>query len=133
MKGFAAALGLAMLLLQYRLWFSGDGVSEVLRMKAAVSAQEDQNRNLSERNRQLSAEVRDLKQGFVALEERARTDLGMIGTNETFFQVVPGESHAPDASIEPTPAGSSVHTAANDSAPAAAAAGTSGAAHAGAR
>jgi len=133
MKGFAAALGLAMLLLQYRLWFSGDGVSEVLRMKAAVSAQAGENQRLSERNLRLSAEVRDLKQGFVALEERARTDLGMIGSNETFFQVVPGESRAPDPASEAVPAGVSVHTAANDAAPAAMRAGTSSDARAGAR
>jgi cell division protein FtsB len=89
-KWFAAALVAALLLLQYRVWFSGDGVSELLRLRAAVAGQEADNQRLSERNRQLAAEVRDLKQGFVALEERARTDLGMIGRNETFFQVTTG-------------------------------------------
>ncbi len=92
MKWFAGALIAALLLLQYRVWFSGDGVSEVLRLRAAVASQEADNQRLSERNRQLAAEVRDLKQGFVALEERARTDLGMIGKNETFFQVTSGSA-----------------------------------------
>gem|GEM_PF-982442 len=101
MKGFAIVLAGALLLLQYRLWFTGNGVSEVLRMKSAVAAQESENVHLSERNRQLSAEVRDLKQGFVALEERARTDLGMIASNETFFQVIPG---APTAELPLAPA-----------------------------
>jgi len=101
MKGFAIVLAGALLLLQYRLWFTGNGVGEVLRMKSAVAAQETENVRLSERNRQLSAEVRDLKQGFVALEERARTDLGMIASNETFFQVIPG---APTAELPLAPA-----------------------------
>ena len=92
MKWFAAALASVLLLLQYRLWISGDGLSEVLRLKSAVTAQQVDNLRLSERNRQLSAEVHDLKQGYVALEERARTDLGMIASNETFFQVVPPEA-----------------------------------------
>jgi len=92
MKWFAAVLGAVLLLLQYRLWMSSDGVREVLRLRSAVTSQQADNQRLSERNRQLSAEVRDLKQGFVALEERARTDLGMIGSNETFFQVVPADA-----------------------------------------
>ena len=101
MKWFGAALVGALLLLQYRIWFSGDGVSEVLRLRTAVASQEADNQKLSERNRQLAAEVRDLKQGYVALEERARTDLGMIGRNETFFQVTGGSSVAPMAPAAP--------------------------------
>jgi len=58
-------------------------------LRAAVDAQRSENNQLSDRNRQVSAEVRDLKQGYSALEERARSDLGMIGPNETFFQVLP--------------------------------------------
>jgi len=48
-----------------------------------------ENEQLTDRNRQLAAEVRDLKTGMDALEERARSDLGMIARNETFYQVVP--------------------------------------------
>ncbi|HEX9474058.1 MAG TPA: cell division protein FtsB [Steroidobacteraceae bacterium] len=94
MKWFAAALAAALLLLQYRIWISGDGVGEVLRLRNAVAAQQADNQRLSERNRQLAAEVRDLKQGYTALEERARTDLGMVAENETFFQVLPAGSPA---------------------------------------
>lgn len=99
MKWLAAALLTALLLLQYRLWFSNDGVRDVLRLKAQVTAQQQQNATLAERNRQLAAEVQDLKQGYAALEERARADLGMIAGNETFYQVVPPASagHAPPA------------------------------------
>ena len=89
MKWLAAALAVVIVLLQYRIWVSGDGVREVERLKTAVALQRAQNEQLAERNRQLAAEVRDLKTGLDALEERARSDLGMIGPNETFYQVVP--------------------------------------------
>jgi cell division protein FtsB len=89
MRWLAAALVVVIVLLQYRIWVSGDGVREVGRLKTAVALQRAQNGRLAERNRQLAAEVRDLKTGLDALEERARSDLGMIGPNETFYQVVP--------------------------------------------
>ena len=89
MKWLAAALAVAVILLQYRVWFSADGVREVARLRQAVAAQHAENDQLVERNRQLAAEVRDLKTGMEALEERARSDLGMIAHNETFYQVVP--------------------------------------------
>lgn len=114
MKWFAAVLGLAFVLLQYRLWFSDDGVRGVMQMQAAVSAQLEQNDRLSERNQQLAAEVRDLKQGYAALEERARNDLGMIGANETFYQVVPapGSGKGTDLGTMPVPAAAPLRTAA---------------------
>jgi cell division protein FtsB len=92
MKWLAGMLGVALLLLQYRLWLSPDGMQSVWQLRTAEHAQQDQNAGLSERNRQLAAEVRDLKRGYAALEERARNDLGMIGSNETFYQVVPASS-----------------------------------------
>jgi cell division protein FtsB len=99
MKWLAAALAVAVIVLQYRVWLSGDGVREVARLRQAVAAQRAENEQLGDRNRQLAAEVRDLKTGMDALEERARSDLGMIARDETFYQVVParpgGTSHAP--------------------------------------
>lgn len=89
MKWLAAALTVAIILLQYRIWLSEDGVHQVMRLHQAVAAQRAENDQLAERNRQLAAEVRDLKTGLDALEERARSDLGMIARNETFYQVVP--------------------------------------------
>jgi cell division protein FtsB len=97
MKWLAVALFAALLLLQYRLWLSNDGVTEVLRLRSAVAVRQADNARVSERNRQLAAEVRDLKQGYSALEERARTDLGMIAGNESFYQVVPQKSAGPAA------------------------------------
>ena len=100
MKWLAAALAVAVLLLQYRVWFSADGVREVERLRRAVATQGADNEQLAERNRQLAAEVRDLKTGMDALEERARSDRGMIARNETFYQVVP--PRPADASHSPT-------------------------------
>jgi cell division protein FtsB len=99
MKWLAAALTVAIILLQYRVWFSEDGVRQVSRLRGAVAAQRVENDQLTERNRQLAAEVRDLKTGLEALEERARSDLGMIARNETFYQVVPAP---PPTSRTPT-------------------------------
>jgi cell division protein FtsB len=94
MKWLAAGLALVILLLQYRVWFSEDGVRELDTLKRAVAAQRSENDQLGERNRQLAAEVRDLKTGLDALEERARSDLGMISGHETFYQVVPSSGTA---------------------------------------
>ncbi len=112
MKWLAASLLIALLLLQYRLWRSNDGMPEVWRLRSAVAVQQSENARLSERNAQLAAEVRDLKQGYAALEERARSDLGMVAANETFYQVLPQKSagHTPPA-IEPAPAAPAQRTA----------------------
>jgi cell division protein FtsB len=88
MKWLAAVLAVVVLLLQYRVWLSEDGLREVARLRGAVAAQSSANEQLAERNQQLAAEVRDLKTGMDALEERARSELGMIARNETFYQVV---------------------------------------------
>jgi cell division protein FtsB len=89
MKWLGAALVAVVLVLQYRLWVSEDGVRELRRLEDAVAAQRAANTMLEERNRQLAAEVADLKQGLTALEERARSELGMVARHETFYQVVP--------------------------------------------
>jgi len=94
MRWLAASLVVVVVLLQYRVWISGNGVHEVQRLQRAVTAQRSENEQLTERNRQLAAEVRDLKTGMDALEERARSELGMIGSHETFYQVVPGQPAA---------------------------------------
>jgi cell division protein FtsB len=102
MKWFALSLGIVVLLLQYRLWMSPNGVRELARLEQAVAAQRSENEQLTNRNAQLAAEVRDLKKGVTALEERARSDLGMIAGNETFYQVVPPHSDpASDTSADP--------------------------------
>ena len=82
-------LAIAGLGLQAELWFSDDGYRKTLNLREAVADQRDLNETLRDRNGALDAEVVNLKQGRDAAEERARTDLGMIGETETFYQVVP--------------------------------------------
>ncbi len=79
----------AVLAMQGQLWLSDSGIHKTRDLRAAVVAQRAQNETLGARNRALEAEVLNLKNGRAAAEERARTDLGMIGRTETFFQVVP--------------------------------------------
>ena len=97
MRIFAVILGLLVLLLQYRLWISEQGNREVWRLNQAVEAQTAANAEQRERNRQLLAEVTDLKVGLTALEERARSELGMVGNSETFYQIVTPATPAPAA------------------------------------
>jgi len=106
MRFFAVVLLLVLLGLQYRLWVSDDGLRSVLNLKKSVAAQRVENAGLVQRNGQLAAEVKDLKGGTAALEERARNDLGMIGKDETFFQVVdpagrPAEAPPPPPGAPP--------------------------------
>ena len=94
MRIFAAILCLCLGLLQYRLWVSDQGIREVWRLSAAGEAQRAANAEQRERNRQLLAEVTDLKVGLSALEERARSELGMVGSSETFYQIVTPQTPA---------------------------------------
>ena len=82
-------LGAIALTLQGQLWFSDSGYAKTRSLRVAVAEQRDQNAELRERNSALDAEVVNLKRSHEAAEERARTDLGMIGPDETFYQVVP--------------------------------------------
>jgi cell division protein FtsB len=97
MRIFAFLLSFCLVLLQYRVWVSDHGVREVSRLESAVVAQAAANLEQRERNRRLVAEVNDLKGGLTALEERARSELGMVGNSETFYQVVTAGTPAPAA------------------------------------
>lgn len=88
MKFLAAGLLVLLVLLQYRMWLGDGGMREVTRLRSEIEQQRTQNESLRERNRTLAAEVQDLKKGTTAIEERARTDLGMVGQGETYYQVV---------------------------------------------
>jgi cell division protein FtsB len=85
MRGVAVTLVVILALLQLRLWVSEDGFRGVAQLRGQVGTQRAENRQLADRNRRLEAEVADLRQGFSALEERARSDLGLIGPNESFY------------------------------------------------
>lgn len=87
-KLLVLVLVVVLALLQYRLWFAGGGRPEVWELERAIQAQLAENDKLEERNRSLEAEVLDLKEGLEAVEERARSEMGMIKAGETFYQVI---------------------------------------------
>ena len=94
-RGLLVLLGVTGTLLQVQLWVSDDGYRKTLGLRDAVLDQRRQNQRLRVRNAALDAEVVNLKKGLEAAEERARTDLGMIGPDETFYQVVPVVADTP--------------------------------------
>ncbi len=79
-------------LLQYRLWYGDANIAEVQQYKRRIKELKQQAVVFQARNEALRAEVRDLKQGIEAIEERARQDLGMIKKGETFFQIIEPQS-----------------------------------------
>jgi cell division protein FtsB len=81
-----------LLLLQYPLWFGSSSVVTLWRLEREVAAQKTENARLRERNAALEAEVLDLKNGLAAIEERARSELGMVKKGETFFQTTEARS-----------------------------------------
>lgn len=92
MRVLAAVLAFLIVVLQYPLWLGRGGWLRVWDLDRQVSAQKEQNEKLKRRNAALDAEVQDLKQGFEAVEERARSELGMVRQDEIFFQVIPAGS-----------------------------------------
>ncbi|MDG1688393.1 MAG: cell division protein FtsB [Gammaproteobacteria bacterium] len=88
MKPVMILLTLILVLLQYRLWFSHAGLPSAMHLHRSVEIQQAENDKLAERNQVLAAEVQDLKSGLGAIEERARSELGMIKEGETFFQII---------------------------------------------
>lgn len=86
MRVFIVLLLLVALYLQYALWFQRGGVRDVEKLRAAVAEQGAEIQLLRDRNQALAAEVIDLKQGLEAIEERARSDMGMIKEDEVFFR-----------------------------------------------
>lgn len=81
-------LMLLLLALQYPLWLGSGSVVSVWHLKKEIESQKQENARLQERNNALQAEVRDLKHGLQAIEERARSELGMIKPDETFHQLM---------------------------------------------
>ncbi len=94
MRSLLVILLLVLLALQVKMWFGEGGYSDARRLTQRVEEQARENEALAQRNRELQAEVEDLRQGLHAVEERARSELGMVKENEEFYQVVPGEKTA---------------------------------------
>ncbi|MBK9160393.1 MAG: cell division protein FtsB [Nitrosomonadales bacterium] len=101
-----------LLLLQYPLWLGKGGWLKVWDLNNQVEAQKQANQQTQSRNALLDAEVRDLKQGTEAIEERARSELGMIKRDEVFFQILESPSSqatGKQAAASPASAVSGVH------------------------
>lgn len=92
MKSLIFTLVILFAFLQYKLWFEKGAVGEVSRLRDAIELQSKQNTEITNHNQGLAAEVKDLKSGQAAVEERARNDLGMIKSGEVFYQIIPGTS-----------------------------------------
>jgi cell division protein FtsB len=83
-------------LIQYPLWLGKGGWLRAWEVERQVDAQKAKNRQLEARNASLAAEVRDLKTGTEAIEERARHELGMLRPDEIFYQYVPDKKPGPE-------------------------------------
>ena len=95
MRWLTLALVGLVVLIQYPLWLGKGGWLRVWDVDQQIVAQRDINVRLKTRNGALDAEVRDLKQGVEAIEERARSELGMIRQDEIFFQLLDDAPRAP--------------------------------------
>jgi cell division protein FtsB len=88
MKIASLILVAIVVILQYTLWIGPGGMTSVWQLKRQLTMQQTENEKLKERNDVLLAEIRDLKQGQAAIEERARNELGMVRKDETFYQII---------------------------------------------
>jgi cell division protein FtsB len=88
MRWLVGILVLLLLWLQYRLWVGEGSLAEVVSLRHEIERQRTELSRLEARNRELEAEVADLRGGLDALEERARAELGMIKQGEIFYQVI---------------------------------------------
>ena len=100
MRILALVFALLILALQYPMWLGKGGWLQVRELDRQVEAQQQANAELKARNAALDADVRDLKQGYEAIEERARSELGMIRQDEIFFQL-PADTPGRDATKTP--------------------------------
>jgi len=88
MRWLIIFLSILLLLLQYPLWFSERSLPDAWQLRSKIGAQQAENQQFEERNRLLKAEVEDLKTGLDVVEEKARTELGLIKQGETYYQVI---------------------------------------------
>ncbi|WP_166422100.1 cell division protein FtsB [Paraglaciecola sp. 20A4] len=91
MKAVPILLFALLAALQYRLWLGKNSIPEYVTMEQSVTDQAEQNAELLQRNNLLKADIKDLKVGLEAVEERARNELGLIKQGETFYRILPSE------------------------------------------
>lgn len=99
MKLVLAVLLVILLLLQVRLWSGAGSLAEINRLEGEITVQESDNALLVERNEALREDVNDLKNGLDSIEERARSQLGLVRKGETFILVVDQEDARPDEDV----------------------------------
>ena len=104
MQILMAALIAVLVFLQYLLWIAEDGVRQTYALRIAIQVQTEENAESNERNRALEADVKDLKNGLSAIEERARSEMGMIRRDETFYRILEQPPKPAAPSHDPTPA-----------------------------
>ena len=97
MKKIAFVLLGLLIWLQYKIWLQDGGVPEVIQLQQEVKQVKDEVHQLQERNASLDAEVKDLKKGLDAIEERARSEMGMIKQGEVYYQVIEPKKAKPSA------------------------------------
>lgn len=88
MKPIIIILFILLGLLQYRLWLAPGGINNTIELKQQIALLEKEVQDAQQKNAVLLADVKDLKQGNEAIEERARSELGMIKQGEVFYQIV---------------------------------------------
>jgi cell division protein FtsB len=82
--------------LQYKIWLQDGGIPEVVQLQQEVEEVKTEVQQLQERNSSLDAEVKDLKKGLDAIEERARSEMGMIKQGEVYYQVIEPDTKSED-------------------------------------
>ncbi len=100
MKIIALVLLVLLIWLQYKIWLQDGGIPEVVQLQQEVEEVTIEVQKLQERNASLDAEVKDLKKGLDAIEERARSEMGMIKQGEVYYQVIEPEDNKTSA-VEP--------------------------------
>lgn len=88
MKIIALVLLVLLIWLQYKIWLQDGGIPEIIQLQQEVEQVGQEVKQLQERNQSLDAEVKDLKKGLDAIEERARSEMGMIKEGEIYYQVI---------------------------------------------
>ncbi len=88
MRGLIFILSALLIFLQYRVWVGEGSLAEVSNLKHEIALQKEESLRLKQRNQALQAEVADLRSGLGAIEERARSELGMVKEGEIFYQVI---------------------------------------------
>jgi len=90
-KIFSSLLIVLIVILQYNIWFGGNGKQKINHLQMTIDQQQKQNQRLSQQNQELKREIYLLRNKPESLEEKAREQLGLIKKDEFFYRVIPSE------------------------------------------